>query len=93
MYVEGVMSCNKSGSLCEPLSSGTKQRSELRQKKIKANILKYTVLKYNSHSELLKQVLLKVANNLFFTSLFLIVTGHYTSVKSMDFHLMTYLYV
>lgn len=86
------MSCNKAGSLCEALSSGTKQRSELRQKK-KANILKYTVLKYNSHSELLKQVLLKVADNLFFSSLFLIVTGHYTSVKSMDFHLMTYLYV
>lgn len=33
MYVEGVMSCNKAGSLCEALSSGTKQRNELRQKK------------------------------------------------------------
>lgn len=62
MHVEGVLSSYKSGSLCEPLSSGTKQRRELRQN----NILKYDILKYNSHLELLKQVPLKVTNNLFF---------------------------
>lgn len=72
------MSSYKSGSLCEPLNSGTKQRRRLRQN----NILKYDILKYNSHSELLKQVPLKVTNNLFFSSLFLVVTGHYTSLKA-----------